>query len=147
MQITVTDKAYGCLDHLTPIHTDKEAQMMNHVEQELVIEIDKMQKKPCMAKEYSFKQQVTKFWHSDNYHWHRIMQSGQSNWQYLWYLQTFFFNLYTSFGGGRISGTSCVNPPTIHEYLFSCNNNLLINPPHDLVEEVVAIKNGYYIDE
>jgi hypothetical protein len=59
----------------------------------------------------------------------------------------FFFNLYTSFGGGRISGTSCVNPPTIHEYLFSCNNNLLINPPHDLVEEVVAIKNGYYIDE
>jgi hypothetical protein len=84
--VTVTDKAYRNSDHFKAIHTDAELQMMNHVERELALQFDKKHKKPCMAVEYSFNQQVTKFQHSDDYCRHKIMQSGSSNWNYLHYL-------------------------------------------------------------
>jgi hypothetical protein len=45
-----------------------------------------------------------------------------------------------------VTGALGVNPPTIHEYLFSCNNNLLIHHPQDLVEEAFDLDNGFYLD-
>ncbi len=37
------------------------------------------------------------------------------------------FNLYTCPAGSQVSGAHGVSHPTVHEYLYSCNNNLLIN--------------------
>jgi hypothetical protein len=68
--VTVTDRAYGRSDHFKPIHTDAELQMMNRVDRELALQFDKKHKKPRMAVEYSFNQQVTKFRHSDDYRRH-----------------------------------------------------------------------------
>ncbi len=119
--VTVTDKAYGRTEHFKPIHTDAELQMMNRVDRELALQFDKKHKKPRMAVEYSFNQQITKFRHSDDYRRHKITQSGSSNWNYLrclWDLQTLFFNLYTCSAGSQVTGALGVNPPTIHEYLF-----------------------------
>lgn len=147
--VTVTDKAYGRTEHFKPIHTDAELQMMNRVDRELALQFDKKHKKPRMAVEYSFNQQITKFRHSDDYRRHKITQSGSSNWNYLrclWDLQTLFFNLYTCSAGSQVTGALGVNPPTIHEYLFSCNNNLLIHHPQDLVEEAFDLDNGFYLD-
>jgi hypothetical protein len=149
--VPVTDKAYKHSDDFKPIQMDAELQMMNFVERELALQFDKQHKKPRMAVEYSFNQQVTKFWHSDNHSRHKIIQSGSSNWNYLhcsWDLQTLFFNLYTCSVGSRVTGALGVNPPMIHKYfLFSCNNNLLIDHPQDLVEEAFAIEKGFYVDE
>jgi len=58
------------------------------------------------------------------------LKNGRSIWPYLrilWDLQ-FFFNLFTCAEG---NGNPCnavlgVAPPTVEEYLFSVNNNLLI---------------------
>jgi hypothetical protein len=65
--VPVTDKAYKHSDDFKPIQMDAELQMMNFVERELALQFDKQHKKPRMAVEYSFNQQVTKFWHSDNH--------------------------------------------------------------------------------
>ncbi len=43
----------------------------------------------------------------------------------------FMFNLYTCSAGSQVSGALGVSHPTVHEYLYSCNNNLLINIPED----------------
>jgi hypothetical protein len=148
--ITVTDKAYGRSNHFKPIHTETELRMMTRDERELALEFDKKHKKPRMAVEYSFNQQITKFPHSDDYRRHKITQSGRSNWQYLrclWDMQTFFFNLYTCTAGSQVTGTLGVAPPTIHEYLYSCHHNLLVDiPADDDVEEEFNVNNDFYID-
>jgi hypothetical protein len=90
--VTVTDKAYGRTNHFKPLHTDTELQMMAPHYREIVMEFDCKSKKPCMAVEYSFNQQITKFLHTDDCRRHRITQSRRLNWQYLrclWDLQTF----------------------------------------------------------
>jgi hypothetical protein len=64
--------------------------------------------------------------------------NGRSNWQRLhclWDLQTFFFNLYTCSAGSQVSGTLGVSPPTVHKYLYSINNNLLIDIPGEEFKE------------
>ena len=144
----VTDKAYGRTNHFKPLHTDAELRMMVREERADAVEFDRKHKKPCMAVEYSFNQQVTKFPHTDDYRRHKITQSGRSNWQYLrclWDLQTFFFNLFTCGMGRQVTGTLGVTPPTVHEYLYSINNNLLIELPLDPVEEEFQEGNAYYI--
>jgi hypothetical protein len=148
LAVTVTDKAYGRTEHFKPLHADAELRMMVRDERNNVIEFDRKHKKPQMAVEYSFNQQVTKFPHVDNHHRHRIMQSGTSNWQYLcclWDLQTFFFNLYTCGAGSQVTGLLGVSPPSVHNYLYSCNNNLLVNIPFDEAEEEFMEDNPYYI--
>jgi hypothetical protein len=148
--ITVTDKAYGRSNHFKPIHMETKLRMMTQDERELALDFDKKNKKPWMAVEYSFNQQVTKFPHSDDYRRHRITQSGRPNWQYLrclWDMQTFFFNLYTCTAGSQVTGMLGVAPPTIHEYLYSCNHNLLVAlPAGDDVEEEFNVENNFYID-
>ena len=146
--ITVTDKAYGRTNHFKPLHTDAELRMMVREERADAVEFDRKHKKPRMAVEYSFNQQVTKFPHTDDYRRHKITQSGRSNWQYLrclWDLQTFFFNLFTCAMGSQVTGTLGVTPPTVHEYLYSVNNNLLIELPLDPAEEEFDEDNAYYI--
>ncbi len=79
----VTDKAYGRTNHFKPSHTDAEQWMMACEERADAIEFDKKHKKPIMAVEYSFNQQITKFPHTDDDHRHKNTQSGSSNWHYL----------------------------------------------------------------
>ncbi len=81
--LTVTDKAYRRTDHFKPIHTDAELCMMAPNERAIGVEFDKKHKKPRMAVEYSFNQQVTKFCHTDDYRRHWKTQNGTSNWQHL----------------------------------------------------------------
>ena len=59
--------------------------------------------------------------------------------------QTLFFNLYTCGTGSQVTGTLGVTPPTVHEYLYSCNNNLLIEVPFDEAEEEFQQDNAFYI--
>jgi hypothetical protein len=103
-----------------------------------------------MAVEYSFNQQVTKFPHINDYRRHRVTINGRSNWQCLhclWDLQTFFFNLYTCSVGSQVTGTLGVSPPTVHEYLYSVNNYLLIDILGEEVEEEFDgdVANEYYM--
>jgi len=46
------------------------------------------------------------------------------------------FNLYTCSAGSQVTGALRVSPPSVHEYLCSCNNNLLINIPDDENEDL-----------
>jgi hypothetical protein len=46
-----------------------------------------------------------------------------------------FFNLYTCGAGSQVTGTLGVAPPTMHEYHYSCNNNLLIDVSVDEAKE------------
>jgi hypothetical protein len=145
--ITVTDKAYGRTNHFKPLHTDAELRMMVREERAAAMEFDKNHKKPRMGVEYSFNQQVTKFPHIDDYRRHKITQSGQSNWNYLrclWDLQTLFFNLYTCGAGSQVTGLLGVTPPTVQEYLYSCNNNLLVDIPADDAEEEFYDNDDFY---
>lgn len=136
--VTVTDKAYGRTDHFKPIHTDAELRMMAPIERAAAVEFDKKHKKPRMAVEYSFNQQVTKFRHIDDYRRHRMTQNGRVHWQRLrclWDMQTFFFNLYTCSAGSQVTGTLGVSPPTVSEYLYSVHHNLLVDFPMDENDE------------
>ena len=92
---------------------------------------DARNKGPRNGVEMSFNNIVRKFTHTDYFAHHRILQSGRSNWPYLrqlWDLQVLFFNLFTCAEGigNPINGMFGVAPPTVAEYLFSANNNLLI---------------------
>ena len=83
----------------------------------------------------------------DDYRRHKITQSGQSNWNYLrclWDLQTLFFNLYTCGAGSQVTGLLGVTPPTVQEYLYSCNNNLLVDIPADDAEEEFYDNDDFY---
>ena len=58
-----------------------------------------------------------------------------------------FFNLHTCTAGSQVTGTLGVSPPTVHEYSYSCNCHLLVDPPaDDLVEEEFNVWNDYCID-
>ncbi len=45
----------------------------------------------------------------------------------------------------QVTGTLGVTPPTVHEYLYSVNINLLVELPLDLTEEEFQENNAYYI--
>ena len=135
---TVTDKAYGRTRHFRPLHTDLELRLLNPADRASAIEEDEKNKGPRMAVEVSFNNIVRKFTHSDYFATHRILQQGRSNWPYLrclWDLQVLFYNLFSCAQG---HGNPCnailgVVPPTVSEYLYSANHNLLIPIPR--VEE------------
>jgi hypothetical protein len=131
---TVTDKAYGRTRHLRPLHTELELRLMNAPDRVVAEEEDAKNKGPRMAVELSFNNIVRKFTHSDYFPTHRILQQGRSNWPYLrclWDLQVLFYNLFTCAQG---HGNPCnsilgVAPPTVEDYLYSANHNLLIPVP------------------
>ncbi len=58
----------------------------------------------------------------------------------------FFFNLYTCSAGSQVTGTLGVSPPTVYEYLYSVNHNLLIDIPADETEEEFNAENVFYIE-
>jgi hypothetical protein len=127
----VTDKAYGRTNHLRPLHTSVELRMMMPHERGLAEEEDARNRGPRTAVEMSFNNIVRKFTHTDYFPTHRILQSGRSNWPYLrclWDLQVLFYNLFTCAEGmgNPVNGMFGVSPPTVAEYLYSANNNLLI---------------------
>jgi hypothetical protein len=57
----VTDKAYGRTYNIKPLHTDAELMMMATKDRAAAIEFEKKHRKPQLAVEYSFCQQVTNF--------------------------------------------------------------------------------------
>jgi hypothetical protein len=66
--VAVTGTVYGRTPHFEPIHTDAELHMMAPNERATAVDIKEQHKKPCMAIECTFNQQVTKFSHIDDYH-------------------------------------------------------------------------------
>jgi len=127
----VTDKAYGRTRHLRPLHTSLELRLMNPNERAEAEEEDARNKGPRNGVEMSFNNIVRKFTHTDYFPKHRILQDGRSNWPYLrtlWDLQVLFFNLFTCAEGigNPVNGMFGISPPTVAEYLFSANNDLLI---------------------
>lgn len=131
---TVTDKAYGRSRHIRPLHTELELRLMNAHDRAAAEEEDAKNKGPRMAVELSFNNIIRKFTHSDYFPTHRILQQGRSNWPYLrclWDLQVLFFNLFTcAHGHGNPCNTILgVAPPSVADYLYSANNNLLIPVP------------------
>jgi len=127
----VTDKAYGRTRHLRPVHTTLELRLMNAEDRAAAEAEDSRNIGLRCGVEMSFNNIVRKFTHTDYFPTHRILQSGRSNWPYLrqlWDLQVLFFNLFTCAEGmgNPINGMFGVAPPTVAEYLFSANNNLLI---------------------
>jgi hypothetical protein len=70
--ITVTDKAYGRTNHFKPLPTDAKLSMMVHEERAAATAFDNKHKKPRMAVEYSFNQQITMFPHIDDSRRHKI---------------------------------------------------------------------------
>jgi hypothetical protein len=62
----------------------------------------------------------------------------------LWDLKTFFLNLYTCGAGSQVTGLLGVTPPTVQEYLYSCNDNLLVDIPADDAEEEFYDNNDFY---
>jgi hypothetical protein len=83
---------------------------------------------------------LKKFTHTDYYATHRILQSGRSNWSSLlclWDLQVLFFNLFTCAEGhgNPTNGIFGMTPPSVAEYLYSANHDLLIPLPQPLNED------------
>lgn len=82
----------------------------------------------------SFNNILRKFIHSDYFVRHHIFQNGRSNWPYLhclWDLQALFYNLFSCAEG---HGNPCnavlgIESPSVEEYLYSVNNNLLVPLP------------------
>ncbi len=100
-------------------------------EREIAEEEDSRNKGPRNGVEMSFNNIVRKFMHTDYFPNHCVLQSGRSNWPYLWQLwdlQVLFFNLFTCAEGmgNPINGMFGISPLTVEEYLYSVNNNLLI---------------------
>jgi hypothetical protein len=60
-------------------------------------------------------------------------------------MQTFFFNLFTCSAGSQVTGALGISPPTMHDYLYSCNNGLLVDIQIDEAEEQFLAENDYYI--
>ncbi len=99
--------------------------------------------------EGSFNNQVTKFRMVDSFRYHRIFQNGQSNWAQLcclWDLQSFIYHLFVCSNdcGSQVSGQLGVLPPSVAEYLYSANNNLLIPIPLDEPDDHLAEEEGEY---
>ncbi len=55
------------------------------------------------------------------------------------------FNLYTCSAGSQVTGALGVSPPTVHDYLYSCNNNLLIDIPEDDNDDKFEEGNVFYV--
>ena len=132
--ILVTDKAYGRSEFLHPLHTEAELAAMDPPERIEAQQQDECNRKPRLAVEDSFKDQLVKFSHVDFFKTHRVLQDGKSNWDYvrdLWDMQVFFYNLFTCAQnhGSQVTGALGVEPPSVAEYLCSANNNLLVQPP------------------
>jgi hypothetical protein len=127
----VSDKANGRTCHLHPLHTSLELRLMHPDERNMAEVEDSWNKGPRNGVEMSFNNIVQKFMHTDYFPNNRILQSGQSNWPYLrwmWDLPILFFNLFACAEGigNPINGMFGIAPPTVAEYLYSANNNLLI---------------------
>ncbi len=56
-----------------------------------------------------------------------------------------FFQLFTCSAGSQVPGVLGFCPPTIHEYLYLCNNNLLTDLPEDGYDINFDIENDFYI--
>jgi hypothetical protein len=100
---------------------------------------DSKNKGPRMSVEISFNNIVRKFTHTDYFATHCILQSGRSNWPYLrclWDLQVLFYNLFTCAEGhgNPTNGIFGISPPSVAEYLYSVNHDLLI-PLHQPINE------------
>jgi hypothetical protein len=127
----VTGKAYGRTQHLRPLHTSLELWLMYQAGWMAAEEKDARNKGPRMSVEMSFNNIVRKFTHVDYFPTHCMLQSGRSNWPYLrclWDLQVLFYNLFTCVEGhgNPTNGIFGIAPPSVAEYLYSVNNNLLI---------------------
>jgi hypothetical protein len=48
--------------------------------------------------------------------------------------------------GSQVTGVLGVTPPTLQEYLYSCNQGLLINQPFEDAEEEFQRNNDYFIN-
>jgi hypothetical protein len=46
--------------------------------------------------------------------------------------------------GSQVTGALRVPPPNVHDYLYSCNNNLLIDIPMEEAEEEFDVENNFY---
>jgi hypothetical protein len=60
-------------------------------------------------------------------------------------MQTFLFNLFTCSAGSQVIGALGISPPTMQDYLYSCNNGLLVDIQIDEAEEQFLAENDYYI--
>jgi len=146
---SVTDKDYGRSLHFRPFHTDAELRMMNPHLRAVAEAMGRSNKKSRLVVEKSFMNQVTKFKFIDCFKKHRIFQNGQSKWselRCLWDLQTFMFNLFTCSDncGSPVTGILGIPPPTVAEYLHSCNNNLLVPIPLEDPDDHLAVEAGEY---
>jgi hypothetical protein len=56
-----------------------------------------------------------------------------------------FFNLFTCSAGSQVTGALDVHPPTVHDYLYSYNNDLFMPFPLDEVEEQFLDDDDYYV--
>ena len=110
-------------------------------------EFDRRHQKARLAVEDLFNQQVMKFRLSDHFQSHKITVNSRSNWntlRCLWDLQSLFFNLFTCLSGSQVTGVLGVAPPTLQEYLYSCNQGLLINQPFEDAEEELERNNDFF---
>jgi hypothetical protein len=131
---TVADKAYGRTQHFRPLHTELDLQLMNAADCAAAIEEDQKNKGTRMAVEANLNNIVWKFTHIDYFATHLILQQGRSNWPYLrclWDLQVLLFNLFSCAHG---HGYPCnailrIASPTVSDYLYLVNHNLLIPLP------------------
>ncbi len=49
-------------------------------------------------------------------------------------------------GGSQVTSALGLSPPTVHDYLYSCNNNLLVHHPNDdMGEEFEGADNDFYL--
>jgi hypothetical protein len=104
---------------------------MNNEDREATEAEDARNKEPQNAVEMRFNNVIRKLTHTNYFPNHRILQSIQSNWSYLfqlWDLKMPFFNLFscTEGMGNPINGMFGIAPPTVSDNLFSANNNILI---------------------
>jgi hypothetical protein len=119
---TVADKAYGRTQHFRPLHTELDLQLMNAADCAAAIEEDQKNKGTRMAVEVNLNNIVWKFTHIDYFATHL---------RCLWDLQVLLFNLFSCAHG---HGNPCnailrIASPTVSDYLYLVNHNLLIPLP------------------
>jgi hypothetical protein len=79
----------------------------------------------------------------------KIFSNECSKWSELhglWDLQVFMFNLLTCSEncGNPVTRILGVSPPTVEEYLYSCNHNMQIPIPLDDAHDHLAVEEGGY---
>jgi hypothetical protein len=60
----------------------------------------------------------------------------------LWDLQS-FLNFFICSAGSQVTGAIRVPPPSVHDYLYSRNSNLLIDIPGEAAEKEFNVENNY----